>query len=631
MQGTAVSQKKLSVLSRLIVPVLVLITFCAFVGVLWCGFVNFDDPSYITDNSFIRQGLTLQTIQWALTHRIQHLYHPLTLLSFALDVQLLGTQPAGFHLENLLLHCINVVLLYLLLRRLTGATWRSALVAALWAIHPLRVESVAWVTERKDMLMGLFGLASLYAYVGYVRKPRVTQYVLMCLLLTLSLLAKPTLMVMPILMLLLDVWPLGRTRLWHSQIDDQTRLWPSLILEKFPVALLCTVAIALSAVGGKDSTPPPNAGGALTLTHQVENVLTSYAQYALMLIDFRKLAVFYPIPRQWPIWEVISSACFLAMLTLFVLWNLRKRPWLATGWFWFLVILLPVIGIVFATNYSLADRYTYLPSIGLLISVVWSLPDSLGRSRTSRALMGAAASAVLISMAVVTAENVRHWQDSASLWRHAIDVTHDNWLAECNYALALESDGQPIDAMPHFLAAVHLNPQSAQAHFNYAGALQRRGDIADAIAEYRAAVDLYPLYSKASLAAGTLLMKTDQFAAAADVFDAAAQHDPLFVPLVHCCRGADLLQRGRPTQAISEFAEALRTQPDYLLAHMGLGVALLKTGQAAAAAVEQFQAAERLNPNDPAIKKNLAAALEAASTQSSNAIDRAPSTAATAR
>jgi tetratricopeptide (TPR) repeat protein len=209
-------------------------------------------------------------------------------------------------------------------------------------------------------------------------------------------------------------------------------------------------------------------------------------------------------------------------------------------------------------------------------------------------------------------------------------VTHDNWLAECNYALALESDGQPIDAMPHFLAAVRLNPQSAQAHFNYGGALQRRGDIADAIAEYRAAVDLYPLYSKASLAAGALLMKTDRFAAAADVFAAAAQHDPLFVPLFHCCRGADLLQHGRPTEAISEFEEALRTQPDYLLAHMGLGVALLKTGQAAAA-VEQFQAAELLNPNDPAIKKNLAAALEAASTQSSNAIDRPPSTAATGR
>jgi hypothetical protein len=223
--------------SRFVVPLLLVITICPFVGVLWCGFVNFDDPSYITDNSFVRAGLTLETIRWALTHRVQHLYHPLTSLSFALDAQVFGIEPAGFHLENLLLHCANAVFLYSLLNRLTGATWRSALVAALWAVHPLRVESVAWITERKDMLMAFFGLLSLRAYVDYVHRPSGWKYGLMCLLLVLSLLSKPTLMVMPALLLILDFWPLQRTRC--RSVADETPTWRTLIVEKIPVAVLC--------------------------------------------------------------------------------------------------------------------------------------------------------------------------------------------------------------------------------------------------------------------------------------------------------------------------------------------------------------------------------------------------------
>jgi tetratricopeptide (TPR) repeat protein len=229
-------------------------------------------------------------------------------------------------------------------------------------------------------------------------------------------------------------------------------------------------------------------------------------------------------------------------------------------------------------------------------------------------LLGTGVAVVLGALAFVTVQTVAYWEDSTTLWRHALDVTQGNWLAECNYALAIEADGQAADAMPHFLASVQLNPRSAQAHFNYGGALQRRGDLKDAIAEYRRAAELYPPYSQASLAAGTLLIGASQFASAADVFAAAARTDPLFVPMVHFCRGADLLQHNRPAEAIGDFRQALSARPDYLLAHMGLGVALLKTGHPIASA-EQFRLAQQLSPNDPAIERNLRAATQAASTQ----------------
>jgi Tfp pilus assembly protein PilF len=602
--------------TSLIAPLLLIITFCSFAGVLWAGFVNYDDPGYITDNAMVLKGLTFQTIPWAFTHRIQDVYGPLPPISFALDVRMFGLEPAGFHLENLLLHCANVSLLYLLLRRLTASTWRSALVSALWAIHPCRVESVAWVTERKDMLMALFGLSSFLAYVEYVNKPHLKRYLVMCVLLALSLLAKPTLMVMPALLIVLDVWPLGRTALWPSPFRKGHLPWRRLVMEKVPIAVICTLFVAIYISGPKSVTAPPNAGGPLSLSHRIEGVLIAYAQYVVMIFDFRKLAVAYPIPLSWPIWRIAGSSGLLAFLTLVAFWNVRARPWLAMGWSWFVIMLAPVIGILYATDFAWVDHFTYLSSIGFLVGIVWSLPSALGQKTSFRAALIAGVLLVLSVLFAATSRTVSYWQDSTSLWSHALAVTHDNWLAECNYGLALQEDGQPEQAMPHFLASVQINPGSAQAHYNYAVALQGQGDLADAIAQYRQALQIFPLYSKASLALGTIFMNASRFADAAQVFASATQHDPAFVSLAHCSRGADLLQHDRPDQAIDEFHQALQAQPDYFLAHMGLGVAFLKTGQPAAA-LAQFQAAQQLNPNDPAVQQNLNAARAAASSQSS--------------
>jgi Tfp pilus assembly protein PilF len=595
----------------LVAPVLLILTFAAFAGVLWCGFVNYDDPSYITDNPHVKEGLTLDTIHWAFTGRIQDLYDPVTVLSFALEVQIFGLNPAGFHLDNLLLHAANVFLLYKLLCRMTGAPWRSALVAALWAVHPLRVESVAWVIERKDVLMAFFGLAAMHVYVSNLLEKRRWKPIIFGLLVILSLLSKPALVIMPILLLLLDIWPLGRTKLWRRRGGDDDRSWPALIREKIFVIAICGFTIVMYVLVAPAAGHAMNAGEQGTFAGRAQNALVSCARHLIMMIDFRHLSVFYPIPRHWEPWRVIAAACLLALITIWALWNLRARPWLAVGWFWFLAVLLPVAGLVSPINHSApADRFTYVASIGLLMGVAWSLPSSLGQNRARQVVVGVVVALILISMSIVTAQNVQNWQDSTTLWRHALDVTHDNWLAECNYGLALEADGQPGEAMPHFAASVRFDPESAQAHFNYGGALQRQGDLADAIPEFRKALELNPRYTKAAMSAGTSLMSANQFAAAADIFGLAALYDPQFVAPAHCSRGADLLQRDRPAESVEEFKKAIAAQPDYLLAHMGLGVALLKIGQAADA-VKEFEEADSLNPNDPAIQKNLRAALDA--------------------
>jgi protein O-mannosyl-transferase len=602
---------------RPIVPLLIVITILTFVGVLWCDFVNFDDPTYITQNVYVRQGLTPQTISWALTHRIQDLYDPMTVLSFALEVQVFGLNPGGFHLDNLLLHTANVLLLYKLLERMTGAPWRSALVAAVWAVHPLRVESVAWVMERKDVLMAFWGLMALHVYVSNVRHRRLWMAPAIGLLLVFSLLSKPALVILPALLLLLDIWPLGRTTLWRPEESGTAITWAALIREKFLLIGICGVAIAMYLRGSVGLTHPMNVGEPVELGGRLQNAIVSYGRYLLMMIDFRNLSVFYPIPPRWEAWRWIGSALVLAAITAMAIAGLKRRPWIAVGWIWFLIALLPVAGIVSPINHaSPADRFTYLPSIGLLIAIVWMLPFSWGQTRAKRFILGIVVTVILILMASVTAVDVTHWRDSSSLWRQALDATHDNWLAECEYALAIEGDGHPDEAMVHFLASVRINSQSAQAHFNYGGALERRGELRHALSEYQKSLALYPAYGKASLAAGTLLMQVSQFATAADVYSAAARFDPLFIAPAHCCRGASLLQRNQPQDAIVEFEQALAAQGDYGLAHTGLGVALLKSGQPAAA-IEQFQAAQKLNPNDPAIQQNLEAATRAQSTQPS--------------
>ena len=587
---------------------LVLLTHGAFAGVLFCGFVNYDDPAYVTNNPYVLHGLNLTTIRWALTHRVDDLYHPLTFLSLALDAQIFGIDPGGFHLDNLLLHCLSVLVLYRLLVRMTASNWRSAWVAAVWSVHPLRVESVAWVTERKDMLMGLFGFLSLHAYLDFVRQPNAKRYSWIMLWLALSLLSKPTLIVMPGLMLLLDFWPLQRL---------SRKSWRQLIVEKLPIFACCFAALILFAAGNPHfaaASRPPNRAGPLSVMTRIAYGLTSYAWFALTTVRFTRLAPFYPIPVHVPVFAAIVSAMTLAAITAICAREWQRRPWLAFGWGWFVIALLPTIGLLYPQSFIRADRFTYIPSIGLFVLLAWSVPAAWMKHRNSR-VIAAVGSGVLILGLMVTSEwTVRFWRDSGTLWQHALAVTSNNWCAELNYGTALLEEKNLDAAVPHFREATRLNPGWSTGHYDYGNALLLGGDAAGAMVEFRKAIPLPPRPSGASISAATLLMHDGDYAGAVDVLRPVEGELPAAAPMLHRCRGFELLRQNRAAAAVDEFEKAVNAAPPDADASADLGVGLMAAGRFAAAA-DAFEAGLRINPLSATLPRQLRTAQQMATTR----------------
>ena len=389
-----------------------------FSGALRCGFVDYDDPAYIVSNAEIQHGLTARSLWWALSTGAASNWHPLTWLSHILDAAIYGLKPAGHHLTSLLLHAANSVLLLLLLRRMTGALWRSAFVAALFALHPLRVESVVWVSERKDVLSGLFWLLAVWAYVRHVEEIRVGEagrkglYALAVALFALGLMAKPMLVTLPFVLLLLDWWPLGRRPEGLKQ----------LLTEKIPF-------FALAAASSVATYLVQQHGGAvshgLPLGGRLANAVISYPRYLGKMFWPVDLSVLYPHPGRWPGGEVAAAGIFLVLTTGLAVWGARRRPYLAVGWFWFLGMLAPVIGVVQVGLQSMADRYSYLSLTGVLIMVAWGANDLLGGDRIGRWTLGILGGAAVAACVVLTPRQVGYWKDSETLFRHAVQVT---WL-----------------------------------------------------------------------------------------------------------------------------------------------------------------------------------------------------------
>ena len=443
---------------------LAVVTLAVFWKATDCGFINCDDPDYVTSNRYVQQGLTAESIRWAFTVNYECLQIPLTWLSHMLDWQIYRDNPAGHHLTNVLLHTANTLLLFLLLRRLTGSLWRSAFVAALFALHPLHVETVAWISERKGVLSMLFWLLTLYAYTRYAQlKAQGTKtqadrsYAVALAWFACGLMAKPIVVTLPCVLLLLDYWPLER---W-KEANDELKIWSwpcwrRLLAEKIPFFLLTAVFSALTVSGQQASM--------FTISQRTGNALVAYPRYLWKTLWPASLAMPYPYPRawSWPVGLVILAAVFLIAITICVIRQARRRPYLATGWFWFLGTLAPVLGLVRMGLYSLADRYTYISLIGIFLMVAWAAGEVVAKWRRGKTVAGALA-AMLLGLCIWRADNqLGFWTDSGTLFTHALAVTDGNFYAHANLNIYFASKGRLDKAMKHAEEAQKIWPQGAR-------------------------------------------------------------------------------------------------------------------------------------------------------------------------
>jgi tetratricopeptide (TPR) repeat protein len=602
-------------------------------------FLNVDDPDYVTANPHVQDGLTADSLRWAWTTFHAHNWHPLTWMSLELDDQLFGLSAPGFHFTNVLLHVANTLLLFWLLNRLTGAVWPSAAVAGFFALHPTHVESVAWVTERKDVLSTLFWLLTIAAYAWYAERPGVGRYLLVVLAFVLALAAKPMVVTLPAVLLLLDYWPLRRWQIGDAVPTKYARAslgW--LIVEKLPLFALvaATVPLTLRAQEGVIRTLDQ-----LSFPVRAENALVAYAEYLGMTVWPVNLAIFYPYPGALPLWQPVAAGLLLVALTAGVLWAGRRRPYLVTGWFWFLGTLVPVIGLVQVGQQVLADRYTYVPSIGLYLLLAWAAADLVSQRRSLAKPLAALAGVLLALCLALAWLQVRHWRNNEALWEHAAEITRDNTVAheylgvillqrgdlaaaeehfreslrvdpassatQGNLALVLERQGKLDEAAEHLELALRLDPKSVPAHVALARVRERMGWLDDALGQYFAALQIDPNSAEAQVGLGGVLEAQGKFAEAQQHYEALLRSRPES-PAAHAALGRVLNLQGKPAEALAHYEAALRLEPNAAEAHNNKGVALERLGRLAEAAA-CYQRAIDLDPQQVVYRCNLAYAL----------------------
>jgi len=578
---------------------LALATLAVFGSVRSHQFVDLDDPMYVTENPYVANGLTGNGIAWAFTTGYAGNWHPLTWMSHMLDVTLFGTNAAGPHIVNLLFHAANVVLLFLVLRKLTFAHWRSTVVAALFALHPLRVESVAWVAERKDVLSALFWMLTLLMYCRYVRntKGRANNYLLALLLFSLGLMSKPMLVTLPFVLLLLDYWPLKR----FAMEEGLRPIW-RLMREKIPFFVLTVI---VSVVTYKVQ----NKGGAVThLEHysvgqRVSNAFIAYTEYLGKTFWPAKLAVFYPNPLHWPMAQLVFSICLVIGLTCAAIYFGRRWRFLFTGWFWFLGTLVPVIGLVQVGGQAFADRYSYVPSIGIYIIVVWGVGAMVIRWRIPAFASVIASVAVIAACSAVTVNQLHYWQNSETLFRRTLAVTGDNfevYFGLGNYYLgAVRLD----DAVANYERAYQMNPNDLQLLHNLGVAWFRKGNYEQAVSYYQSAIRIKPGQPENHSALGDAFIRLKKPDEAIAEYQEALRLKPADW-VVHTSLGEIFEEQKRYPEAIAEFTQALRLEPDYAPAHYLMANLMVEVGQNDAA-MEQYNEALKCQPQFAAAENNL--------------------------
>lgn len=606
---------------------LVVVTLALYNPVSRNGFVNFDDDRYVTDNPQVRAGLRSSTISWAFTTLDLANWHPLTWLSHALDCQLFQLNPVGHHYTSLLLHASNALLLFLILQRFTGYTARSLMVAALFAVHPLNVESVAWVAERKNVLCMLFFLLALAAYGWYVRQPTVARYLAVALLFAMGLMSKPMVITLPIVLLLLDYWPLGRTH-FSANVESRDEASPRFAASTQPVWRLCLekVPLLLLSAGSAIVTMLAQRAGGAVLTSaerspllRLENVIVCYVLNIKKVFWPSHLAALYPYPHTLPAWQVAASALFLVAVTCAVL-KYREHRYLVVGWFWYLGTMVPMIGLIQVGNQAMADRYAYLPLIGLFIMIVWAAADCASARQLSANYLATAGLVTLLALSAVTRIQLSYWHDDFSLWSHALAVTQHNYVAENNLAIALTKQGRLDDAIILFRAASALEPGDAVSQLNLGIYAQQHGDFQQAAARYanvlRLATDAQ-IRASAYANLGTVYFALRDYPQAQQNFDSATKLKRVFpvalldMGLIAQKSAQKAVQRTDEddwNRAAGYFAQFVALEPSdvgYLL----LANALRQAGRPDDANLA-YQQAQRLS-NDIAVAQQRAAQLAA--------------------
>ena len=545
---------------------LIAITWAVFGQTFGHQFINYDDPLYVLDNAHVRAGLTWRGILWAFTHVHSQNWHPLTTISHMLDCQLFGVNPGAHHLVNVFFHSIAAALLFIFLAQVTSRVWLSAFVAAVFAIHPLRVESVAWIAERKDVLSGLFFLLTLIAYVAYTRKSGVARYLTMSILFACGLLAKPMLVTLPLILLLLDWWPLER--LERSTIAK-------VILEKIPLFAL--------SIGSAIATLIAQRGGIVQIAHlplswRAANALSVYLIYIWQMIWPANLATIYPHPGRLPIWETASAAAVLVLITIAVFVLRKRQPHLVTGWLWYLILLVPVIGLIQVGSQAHADRYTYLPQIGLYIAITWAIVDLAQSLRARREIFAAAAPIIIVVLGWRAWIQTSYWHDTERLWNRTFAVTGRNDIAHFNFGEFLLKTHRLDEAIAQFEIVLANHPSEPDANFQLAYAFMEKGELDLAIRHFERALKIEPENPQTETNLANVLLKSGRIEEAVEHYRNVVRHEPSSA-FAHYNLAVGLHRVGLLPEAIVHYKEALRLEPGYPDADQFLGQALLQNGQ----------------------------------------------------
>lgn len=556
-------------------------------------FINYDDPDYITENPHVRAGLTPAGIRWALTSIDAGNWHPLTWLSHMTDVSLFGLDPGGHHFMGLLLHAAGTLALFALLRTMTGAVWRSVLASALFALHPLHVESVAWAAERKDVLSGLLGMLTLWAYARYAGRPAIGRYLPVLICFALGLTAKPMLVTLPLVMLLLDAWPLQRFSLSRDGGPRPLKGILPLIGEKTPLLLL-SVAAGMVTVVAQHAAGAMGPISVYTLHIRLGNALVAYAAYLVKTLWPVHLGIFYPHPGMPPAWQVAGSAAVLGLISILSVRHVRRRPYLLVGWLWYLITLLPVIGLIQVGAQAMADRYTYLPLIGIFVACAWAAGDLAVRWPLSRWAVWTTAAAVLVAACLLTRQQLALWRDEIVLYRHTLAITAESPTLLNNLGLAVAQRDGSGAAIPYFTRVLAMDPAHEEALNNLGNALLSGGAFGKAMTYYRRALAAHPNAAATLLNMGLAFKAQGQIPEALDCLNRALALAPGLAEAHHAIGNIRSAQ-GAQHQAAAHYRAAIARDSTRGEFHYNLGVSLEKLGKASQA-LESYRAAVALSP-----------------------------------